>query len=299
MFINDIVDVESKEKKSHRVRSWYLYEQFKSLERNQLDAAQKLKERSYQDKILFQELQERRTRRKLYDQCDLSCKSECQMQGSTSDKGALSASSDDFFESFCEFQDDGSIKDSEHDSFLDETFSQDDSQIGKRYLDEFKSLDGTKDDQSYAESVNSVVENCKSSDDLAADLSQKLLIAQKNIANDINQQEPNNLGTFTKTCGNYKIQEVDSTNSLDELELKHEANCNDNSDDINVCNMWSKFVSFAYQVIQLNHAKEKFPKKDDLIHHIQHEIERLLREATERKVRSTLAFIQPLKMPSI
>ncbi|KAF9791364.1 hypothetical protein SFRURICE_014076 [Spodoptera frugiperda] len=46
-------------------------------------------------------------------------------------------------------------------------------------------------------------------------------------------------------------------------------------------------------VIKLwNTAKQKFPKKEELIHHIQHEIDRLLREATERKVRSTLAFLQ-------
>ncbi|XP_061714086.1 uncharacterized protein LOC133522689 isoform X2 [Cydia pomonella] len=45
-------------------------------------------------------------------------------------------------------------------------------------------------------------------------------------------------------------------------------------------------------VIKLwNTAKQKFPKKEELTHHIQHEIERLLREATERKVRSTLAFL--------
>ncbi|GBP20877.1 hypothetical protein EVAR_80696_1 [Eumeta japonica] len=46
-------------------------------------------------------------------------------------------------------------------------------------------------------------------------------------------------------------------------------------------------------VIKLwNTAKQKFPKKEELIHHIQHEIERFLREAAERKVRSTLAFLQ-------
>ncbi|XP_074114085.1 uncharacterized protein LOC141537143 [Cotesia typhae] len=46
-------------------------------------------------------------------------------------------------------------------------------------------------------------------------------------------------------------------------------------------------------VIKLwNTAKQKFPKKEELIHQIQHEIERLLRKATERKVRSTLAFLQ-------
>ncbi|KAF9823760.1 hypothetical protein SFRURICE_017323 [Spodoptera frugiperda] len=50
-------------------------------------------------------------------------------------------------------------------------------------------------------------------------------------------------------------------------------------------------------VIKLwNTAKQKFPKKEELIHHIQHEIDRLLREATERKVRSTLAFLQKVQI---
>ncbi|KAG5891686.1 hypothetical protein JTB14_020103 [Gonioctena quinquepunctata] len=53
-------------------------------------------------------------------------------------------------------------------------------------------------------------------------------------------------------------------------------------------------------VIKLwNTAKQKFPKKEELIHHIQHEIERLLREATEGKVRSTLAFPQKTNSSSI
>ncbi|KAJ8884678.1 hypothetical protein PR048_016536 [Dryococelus australis] len=40
-----------------------------------------------------------------------------------------------------------------------------------------------------------------------------------------------------------------------------------------------------------NAAKQRFPKKEDLVLHIQHEIEQLLREAAERKARTTLAFL--------
>ncbi|KAJ8880974.1 hypothetical protein PR048_017447 [Dryococelus australis] len=38
-------------------------------------------------------------------------------------------------------------------------------------------------------------------------------------------------------------------------------------------------------------AKQRFPKKEDLVLHVQHEIEQLLREAAERKARTTLAFL--------
>ncbi|KAJ8889316.1 hypothetical protein PR048_008815 [Dryococelus australis] len=40
-----------------------------------------------------------------------------------------------------------------------------------------------------------------------------------------------------------------------------------------------------------NAAKQRFPKKEDLVLHVQHEIEQLLREAAERKSRTTLAFL--------
>lgn len=40
-----------------------------------------------------------------------------------------------------------------------------------------------------------------------------------------------------------------------------------------------------------NAAKQRFPKKEDLVLHVQHEIEQLLREAAERKARTTLAFL--------
>lgn len=46
------------------------------------------------------------------------------------------------------------------------------------------------------------------------------------------------------------------------------------------------------EVVKLwNIAKQKFPKKEDLVQHVQREIDQLLREAAERKARNTLAFL--------
>ncbi|KAJ8949395.1 hypothetical protein NQ318_007493 [Aromia moschata] len=46
------------------------------------------------------------------------------------------------------------------------------------------------------------------------------------------------------------------------------------------------------EVVKLwNTAKQTFPKKEDLVKHVQHEINQLLREAAERKARNTLAFL--------
>ena len=40
-----------------------------------------------------------------------------------------------------------------------------------------------------------------------------------------------------------------------------------------------------------NAAKQRFPKKEDLLLHVQQQIDQLLREATERKARTTLEFL--------
>ena len=41
-----------------------------------------------------------------------------------------------------------------------------------------------------------------------------------------------------------------------------------------------------------NAAKKRFPKKEDLKLHVEHEIKQLLREAAERKSWTTLAFLK-------
>ncbi|CAB3223764.1 unnamed protein product [Arctia plantaginis] len=155
MDVLDSLDLDTKDKKSLRVRSWYLYEQYKSLEKHQLDAAQKLKNRSYQDKILRQELSERRARRKLCDQFGL-CQSESSIQKTLSNHTAhaptLSVSNDDFFESFSEQDDEHVTKETEFD------YSEETTQI-KSSVEDFKSLEERNDNVSNSDSINSVVEN--------------------------------------------------------------------------------------------------------------------------------------------
>lgn len=63
---------EQTHRKARRVRSWYLYEQFKALEKNQMEATQNLKDRLYQGPHLHQELRERRERRRLVDEFSMS-----------------------------------------------------------------------------------------------------------------------------------------------------------------------------------------------------------------------------------
>lgn len=231
-----------------------------------MEAAQKLKDRSYQDRILRQELSERRARRRLYDQYGVSHSESHIIQKSTSEvnKTALSASTDDFFESFCELQEDErSSEGDERNTDTEDEYSQDDSQAGKRYLDEFKSLDEIKDDQSIPDSVNSVVR--KHSDNFEEDLRvPELELVKKSIAEEITQQfetvkeNIQCLEKYSKLCSEDKISEVESSESVAECDLKKSV-LHQRESDINLYNMWSKLVSFAYQVIQLNHGKDSFP----------------------------------------
>ncbi|XP_028172799.1 uncharacterized protein LOC114361810 [Ostrinia furnacalis] len=258
----DSIELKSKDRKSKRVRSWYLYEQFKSLERNQLDAAQKLKNKSYQDRILRQELSERRERRKLYDQYGV-CHSESRITKSASEgnKTSLSASTDDFFETFCELQEDERSSEAEHETDTEDVYSQDDSQTGKRYLDEFKSLENIKDDQSFTDSVNSVVQNYKCCENFTEDLREELELVKKSIAEEITQQfetvkeNIECLEKYSKLCSEDKISDAESSESVDACACDLNKSLRHNREsDINLYNIWSKLVSFAYQVIQLNHG---------------------------------------------
>lgn len=71
----DVDSMKSVEERAHRkarrVRSWYLYEQFKALEKNQIEATQNLKDRLHQGS-LHQELLDRRERRRLVDELSTS-----------------------------------------------------------------------------------------------------------------------------------------------------------------------------------------------------------------------------------
>lgn len=220
-----------------------------------MDAAQKLKDRSNQDRILHQELSERRARRKLYDQFG-SCRSESYTDKTTTEgnKTTFSVSTDDFFESFCELHEDDNHG-TDRDTESEDAYSQDDSQTGKRYLDDFKSLDDLKDDQSFADSVNSVVQN----ENFTKGLKEEIKHGKKSIAEEINLQletvkeNIQCLEKYSMLCSDDKISDVDSSESFCEDCLK--AVRPSQESDINIYNIWSKLVSFAYQLVQLNHGK--------------------------------------------
>lgn len=244
-------------RRSRRVRSWYLYEQFKSLERNQQDATQKLKDRSFQDRILRQELSERKARRKLYDQFGL-CHSEDRIERSVKSEGAttdLSVSTDDFYESFCELQD-GRLTNATDN--LSEACSH-----RKLYEDDFKSVHEPKDDTSYAESVNSVV-NVKSEETITEDLEKELDCEEPTVVAEINlyfNEVKDNLERIEKLTEldvGDKFFEKDSLYSIEEKDAPPVVmkDKNVNTSENNVFAMWSKLVSFAYQIIQLNHGRQ-------------------------------------------
>uniref|UniRef100_A0A2A4K1S3 Uncharacterized protein n=1 Tax=Heliothis virescens TaxID=7102 RepID=A0A2A4K1S3_HELVI len=258
----DSLDLDTIDKKSHRVRSWYLYEQYKSLERSQLDAAQKLKDRSYQERILRQELSERRARRKLYDQFGL-CQSESRLkkERSGSTKSSVSASNDDFFESFCVLQDDERVTQITGTEFSEDSFSQDGLSASKCCINDFKSED-PKDDCSYTGSVNSVVENLKPFNDEFLPAKDNMEFSQDSIVEDINMQLDSVkediicLENFTKLEDVDKISEDESLNTVDECESKPDTVSERTVQEYNnnVIAIWSRLVSFAYQVVQLNHG---------------------------------------------
>ncbi|KAF9421004.1 hypothetical protein HW555_002987 [Spodoptera exigua] len=264
----DSLDLDTIDKKSHRVRSWYLYEQYKSLEKSQLDAAQKLKDRSYQDRILRQELSERRARRKLYDQFGL-CHSESRIKKdkSESTRSSVSASNDDFFDSFCALNDDEQMTQVTGTELSGDSFSRDCLSVSASCMDSYKGAEEqSKDDNcSYVGSVNSVVENQKQLPDEL--LSPKEMEFMPNsIAEDINMQfdaVKEDLRCLEKLT---KLEDVDKISDEDESvttvgvgvvseptddTVNKKTNQESNS---NLIAMWSRLVSFAYQVVQLNHG---------------------------------------------
>ncbi|XP_059059169.1 uncharacterized protein LOC131852514 isoform X2 [Achroia grisella] len=260
----DSLDLETTHKKTKRVRSWYLYEQFKSLENNQLEAAQKLKDRSYQERILRRELRERRARRRLYDEFGL-CTIEPRTEKSITSEGtktAFSASNDDFFESFCELEDDRISVVTERDlEDSDNNFSQDDSQLGTPYVEEFQSIEDIRNDNSLEESITSVVENLKSRTNLADDIKEELESVKKNIAENINMQMETVKASlqfiedYTKLCDDAKMSSVESLPSIEtRAMMEGREHVHGKNDDNNLFIVWSKLVSFAYQIIQLNHG---------------------------------------------
>ncbi|XP_045520128.1 uncharacterized protein LOC123711576 isoform X1 [Pieris brassicae] len=237
-------------KKSRRVRSWYLYEQFKSLEKSQLDAARKLKDRPYQERVLHKELNERRSRRRLCDQFGL-CQSETGLgRNGEPSKTLLSTSTGDFYESFCKLHnDEGDI------------YSCDDSQSSKTYQECRVTYN---DDLSHVESVASVIQNFSYDDNLTDNVKEDLQSVQRNIniAEDINLQleaVKENLECiekYTKMCEEGQISEGESFDSVVTREKKNLAERRlktKNKSEVDFfLSFWPKLVQFSYRTMQLN-----------------------------------------------
>ncbi|XP_072931791.1 uncharacterized protein [Epargyreus clarus] len=238
-------------KKSNRVRSWYLYEQYKSLEKNQLDAAKKLKNRSCQDRILHRELNERRARRRFSDNYSLrqsSSRIERNIKSDTT-RTPFSESSDSFFESVSEQEDVVSGKGPEG------TLSQH-SKTSKFY-DDFKSSNDKKDLNSPSDSITSVLEITDLNENIADDIKVELEFVKKNIAEIINLQleaEKECLETCTELCNNDTNSDSESLNSLEDIETKSVKSVDKYYPkyDNGILAIWSKLVTFSYNLMQMN-----------------------------------------------
>lgn len=235
------------------MRSWYLYEQYKSLEKNQLDAANRLKNRTYQERILKQELHERKARRSLYDQFD-EVRSETGLENIHNMRRIASlscVSDDDFFESFNEFHDEYEL-DPEHDY----TYA---SNTSKNY--EFNN--SVEKNNLHVNSSAGDVPN----DLYAKDIKEKLDFPKKHVAENINYQ----LGTVRENIERLqKCAKLDSSGKTTDSESFYEfCKCDskslsrdlkdklDGSTDNCVLFVWSKLVAIAYNIIKLNHGKLK------------------------------------------
>ncbi|XP_039754114.1 uncharacterized protein LOC120629283 isoform X1 [Pararge aegeria] len=254
----DSLDLDTSHKKCHRVRSWYLYEQYKSLEKNQLDAAERLKNKSYQDKILKQEIKERRERRSLCSHFG-SCQSESKIEKtikSAPSKGPLSVNTDDLYETFCNLQDYHSY------DFNDNISNNDSSQTSKNF-EEFRSVDD-KRELSDNESVHSVIKNVTFDKNLADDVKGELEIVKQNIADNINiqletvKENIECLKKFTTLGDTDNIPDNDSSDVFEQC-ISSEV-CAGEEDKFSPKNnkeffpSWAKLVAFANESVQFNHG---------------------------------------------
>ncbi|CAH2037884.1 unnamed protein product, partial [Iphiclides podalirius] len=211
-------------KRAKRVRSWYLYEQYKSLESNQLQAARALKDRSSQGRILHRELRERRARRRLCDQFG-ACQSESILpRGASSDTGTLaSASTDDFIDSLCDVHaSDATIVGSDRTYNL--PFG------GRPELDGRAANYGGDNDSDEEREVDSLV---RDGSELVSDN-----VEGVHARLDLAQQEAPMIG--------------ESLEELSMASVKLCKPCRMSEHDGSFSTMWTRLVAFAYQVLRLN-----------------------------------------------
>ncbi|XP_063618719.1 uncharacterized protein LOC134791600 [Cydia splendana] len=217
-------------KKTDRMRSWYLYEQYRTLTQHQLDAAQKLRNRWVQEQLLHQELTERRSRRSPFYQVSMHLSDP--QQDCISQATCLSTTNDDFYEGFSDLHDfEGGNNSVGSHHGTDNTFMED------------KNLEDFQEDTSCADSVSSVV------DKDATDRSTKQTIADKIK---LNLQTVNENMAGLERYAQMTDRDHNSETSVDSLGWRNvlRKDVNDNQ----LFYMWSRLVAFAYHIIQLNHG---------------------------------------------
>lgn len=226
-----------------------------------MQAAQKLKDRSYQERVLRRELNERRARRKLCNQVGLCQTTGCNRKKSFKSEGTQNSLSCDElrFESFCEPEDVQSEFSNRDSVDVEEVYSQDDS-LADRRTEGFMSLSESKDDPSEVESIKSVVENYKDCENLADEIKEELELVKRNIAENINIQ----LGTMEETL--QSLENYSDVCDIGDVWKRNISNSSQASNkpvvrntrvecENNLFTVWSRLVSFAYQIVKLNHGK--------------------------------------------
>ncbi|XP_073944644.1 uncharacterized protein isoform X1 [Choristoneura fumiferana] len=292
----DFLDLQTNDKKSDRMRSWYLYEQYKSLEKHQLDAAEKLKNRSYQERLLHRELAERRARRRLYQPAPAGLRERPDCARSRDDATHLSTTTiEDFYETFCELHDEFRTADPVSDC----EESEPDAELEKAYMENFPCIDGLRNETTCTQSVNSFTE--KTATFTKKSLADKLEAVQRNIAENINLQ----LDTVKENMlclEKYAMSDGDKT-SEEELSVESLERSSGNAEaldkgasvlDNSMFTMWTRMVSFAYQVIQLNHGNCYYDYSSQLMTAVL--ACDILRRGFNRMCRILQPYVSPIKL---
>lgn len=241
------LDFERPYKKSKRVRSWYLFEQYKSLKKNPP------KERFSVKKHLRKELEERKQRRSFCKTIS-DCHSESYAKRSISSFDAaplMNLSADDCFDNYFDFEDDeyeirSLVPDAQAD--FDKEYVKDNIDFELRYeylINPINDKASEIDDK----------ENMKSYKYLADDIKKELEQAKRDIKDNIVAQLETVRTDFEplEECAEVSQYEESESGSFNELQTENKKNCNGVAE-YQAFSIWSRLVSFAYQLALMQHG---------------------------------------------
>lgn len=191
-------------------------------------------------------------------------------------RSPISNSTEKFYESFSELPDND---DEDNSNFIENAFGINIIEPDETVLDEWSSKDSVHksdrglSDLSYTteneddkdtttETATSVLEHINIGDQYDEDLKKELTFAKRHIEENINLQIKNvrenikNFNEFKKLCEEDKLSDLLSLDSFGKLNVKkNKAEKNNVKYENTLFVVWSKLISFAYQVLQLNNGK--------------------------------------------